>query len=108
MANKSLIGVAIFGLGRAGTIHLLNLIRNPRVSVLYIVEQEIIKAEQAVDTYRLSETEKLTVEQASRAYEDPRQVYEEVTSKVFFIVLLVKTFLGQFRVQFLTQFSPSE
>jgi len=33
------IGVALFGMGRAGTIHFLNLVKNPRVEILYIMER---------------------------------------------------------------------
>lgn len=34
------IGVALFGLGRMGTIHLYNLVREPRVKLLYIIDND--------------------------------------------------------------------
>ena len=39
------IGVAIFGLGRAGTIHAKNIIANPEFHLLYIVEEDLQRAE---------------------------------------------------------------
>ncbi|XP_037089348.1 inositol 2-dehydrogenase-like [Pollicipes pollicipes] len=40
VAHKNQIGMVLFGLGRAGMIHLSNLLANPRVSLLYVVEME--------------------------------------------------------------------
>lgn len=41
----SIVRLAIFGLGRAGTIHLANIIANPRVRVTHIVEADTTKWE---------------------------------------------------------------
>ena len=39
MSDVSRIGIVLFGLGRAGTFHANNLIRNSRVHFKYIVEE---------------------------------------------------------------------
>ncbi|KAJ8940488.1 hypothetical protein NQ318_008526 [Aromia moschata] len=39
-ADKENFGVAIFGIGRAGTIHLANLVVNRKVRILYIVDDD--------------------------------------------------------------------
>jgi len=75
MAESRRHGVAIFGLGRAGMIHFLNLVRNHRVSILYIVERDLLKANEAVDKYRLTETKTVDADDADQVYEDPRWVW---------------------------------
>ena len=44
------VRLAIFGLGRAGCIHLSNIVANPRVTVAYIVEADSAKG--ALESFR--------------------------------------------------------
>ncbi|XP_071945987.1 uncharacterized oxidoreductase YrbE-like isoform X2 [Antedon mediterranea] len=44
MSKPHKIGLAIFGLGRAGMIHIQNAVRNPRVCLKWIVEEDLEKA----------------------------------------------------------------
>ena len=50
------IGVALFGLGRAGSIHFKNLVKNVRIDLKYLVEENVAVAEQFVVDYRLEDT----------------------------------------------------
>ena len=66
------IGVAIFGLGRAGSIHFQNILANYRVTLCYIVEKDIEKAHAIVDKYGLTKSVGVvSPEDAERVYEDP-------------------------------------
>ena len=38
--SKTSIKVALFGMGRAGSIHLANIIANPRIELAYVVESD--------------------------------------------------------------------
>ena len=44
------LGLVLFGAGRAGTIHLNNVARNRRIDLLYVVEDDIAKAEKALES----------------------------------------------------------
>lgn len=72
--NDRTIGIAIFGMGRAGTIHMTNLIRNPRVKVLYIVEDMESKWNDLKSFWRLDSIPILTNKQADQVYKDPKYV----------------------------------
>ena len=52
----STVKLAIFGLGRAGTIHLSNIIANPRVQVTHIVEVDTTKWEPVKNKWNLATT----------------------------------------------------
>jgi len=52
--KMSSLGVALFGLGRAGQIHFGNLVHNPRFHLLYVVDADESKAKQLVDDYHLA------------------------------------------------------
>lgn len=69
------VGVALFGAGRAGTIHLANLAKNPRVNLLYIVEDIKTKWTPLLDYWNLKETKFLASDKAAAVYEDDRLVY---------------------------------
>jgi myo-inositol 2-dehydrogenase/D-chiro-inositol 1-dehydrogenase len=64
------IGVALFGIGRAGMIHFMNLLHNPRVAVLYIVERDLPKAEEIVKKFHLKDTQVVDAENAKEVYQD--------------------------------------
>ena len=65
------VRLAIFGLGRAGTIHLGNIIANPRVSIAYIVEADSSKWDQVKTKWSLDKTTFLHPDSAGKVYEDP-------------------------------------
>ena len=48
MSQGSRIGFAVFGFGRAGHIHTMNIIRNPQVSLKWIVDIDEAKAKDFV------------------------------------------------------------
>ena len=55
-SSPSIVKLAIFGLGRAGTIHLSNIIANPRVTVTHIVEADTTKWEPVRNKWNLATT----------------------------------------------------
>ena len=65
------VRLAIFGLGRAGCIHLSNIIANPRVKVAYIVEADSSKWEPVKTKWSLEKTTFLHPESAEKVYQDP-------------------------------------
>uniref|UniRef100_A0ABD2X536 Gfo/Idh/MocA-like oxidoreductase N-terminal domain-containing protein n=1 Tax=Trichogramma kaykai TaxID=54128 RepID=A0ABD2X536_9HYME len=66
------LGVAIFGLGRAGTIHLSNLVNNPRVKLLYVVDDTESKWKDLKEYWRLDDIPVIGSKQADRVYNDPK------------------------------------
>ncbi|XP_028140621.1 myo-inositol 2-dehydrogenase [Diabrotica virgifera virgifera] len=78
-------GVAIFGIGRAGTIHLLNLIGNRRANILYIVDDDVKKLENIKQSYKrcLGETSFLTSKDRNKVFVD---------SKVDFVICASPTY----------------
>ena len=57
------IGLAILGLGRAGTIHFKNSRNSARASVKYLVDTDVGKCNDLVAKYRLKETVAIKPEQ---------------------------------------------
>ena len=51
--NLRVVRVALFGLGRAGTIHLGNMIGNPAIELKYIVEADVSKWQLCKDQWNL-------------------------------------------------------
>ena len=70
-SSSSPVRLAIFGLGRAGTIHLSNIIANPRVIVAYIVEADSSKWESVKTKWSLEKTTFLHPDSAEKVYKDP-------------------------------------
>ena len=70
-SSSSPVRLAIFGLGRAGTIHLSNIIANPRVIVAYIVEADSSKWESVKTKWSLEKTTFLHPDSAEKVYQDP-------------------------------------
>ena len=66
------VGVALFGVGHIGMIHLMNLLRNERATVCYIVERDVAKATDVVQKLRLTDTVVLSAQDASQVYDDDR------------------------------------
>jgi len=65
------VQLAIFGLGRAGGIHLANIVANPRVKVAYIVESDKAKWEPVKLRWSLESTKFVHPDQAAEVYADP-------------------------------------
>ncbi len=53
VASKGPLRLALFGLGRAGSIHLSNIIANARIELVYIVEADQEKAEKVRARFNL-------------------------------------------------------
>lgn len=66
------VGVALFGAGRAGTVHLASLARNPRVDLLYVVEDARSKWAPLRDHWNLRDARFLAGADAGPVYEDDR------------------------------------
>lgn len=66
------IGVAIFGLGRAGSIHLSNLVKNPRVQLLYVIDDIPSKWDKMRAYWNLKSTVFLTSKEAAKVYSDSK------------------------------------
>ncbi|KAF2905588.1 hypothetical protein ILUMI_00587 [Ignelater luminosus] len=90
--NNNLIGIAVFGIGRAGTIHLTYLLRNPRVKVLYIVEQDKNKWNSIKSYWNVNDEVKfLDFDHADEVYKDknvravivtsPTKTHEDIVTK---------------------------
>ena len=65
------IGVALFGLGRAGKIHLKNIHSNLRIDLKYIVEEDPVIAEKIVADYRLMNTKVIASKNFKTILDDP-------------------------------------
>lgn len=70
-AAPSTVKLAIFGLGRAGTIHLSNIIANPRVQVTHIVEADTAKWEPVKNKWNLATTKFVHPDKAAEVFSDP-------------------------------------
>ncbi|XP_077291817.1 inositol 2-dehydrogenase-like [Arctopsyche grandis] len=77
------IGVAIFGLGRAGSIHLSNLVKNPRVQLLYVVDDIPSKWHKMKAYWGLKSTMFLTSKDAAKVYSDVKVDAVVVASPTF-------------------------
>lgn len=64
--------VAIFGIGRAGTIHLTGVMENPRTELLYIVEDMESRWKDLKTYWKLDNVMFLTSKDADKVYNDPR------------------------------------
>ena len=78
-SNDRVLGVAIFGLGRAGTIHISNIVKNARVKLLYVVEDIESKHQDLKNYWKLGEDVALIHSKDSdKIYKDPRYyIYTE-------------------------------
>ncbi|KAK2162120.1 hypothetical protein LSH36_103g00024 [Paralvinella palmiformis] len=65
------IGLALFGLGRAGFVHFKNVINNPRCRLKYIVDEDTTKVDALLSRYHLTDVKSLSPNSAATAYDDP-------------------------------------
>lgn len=74
------LGVALFGLGRAGRIHFYNVIKNRELELLWIVEEDVEKAEDTLVAERVSTTEVVKPARISEVLRDSRVDFVVVTT----------------------------
>jgi len=70
------LGVALFGVGRAGAIHLLNLLHSERAAAYYIVERDLEKARDIVQKYQMRDTTVVDADDTTQVYSDDRYCTE--------------------------------
>ncbi|KAK0079363.1 hypothetical protein PV325_001350 [Microctonus aethiopoides] len=71
-ADNVVINIAIFGIGRAGTIHLSNIVRNPRCKLLYIVDDIETNWAKIKKHFSLNDVIFLTSKQSEKVFSDPK------------------------------------
>lgn len=69
--NLQHINVALFALGRAGSIHLNNVMKNPRLTLKYIVEPDHEKLLRVQREWKLPESSILSPEEEDKVFQDP-------------------------------------
>ncbi|XP_076320613.1 putative oxidoreductase YrbE [Tachypleus tridentatus] len=69
-ANK--VGIALFGLGRIGTIHFEKILSNPRSELLYCVEKSQSRTDYVQNKWKLSNTRMLTPTESDVIFCDPQ------------------------------------
>ncbi|XP_076300304.1 inositol 2-dehydrogenase [Lasioglossum baleicum] len=82
-ARQPQLRVAIFGIGRAGTIHLNSIMSNPRMKLMYIVEDNESKWSKLRDYWHLDDVTFLNSKQANKVYQDPNVDAVIVASPTF-------------------------
>jgi len=70
MSQGSRIGFVVFGFGRAGYIHTMNIIRNPQVNLKWIVDIDEAKAKDFV-TENFLDAKVVTPSDMEKALRDP-------------------------------------
>ncbi|XP_072386553.1 myo-inositol 2-dehydrogenase-like [Diabrotica undecimpunctata] len=95
-------GVAIFGIGRAGTIHLLNLIGNRRANILYIVDDDLNKLENVKKSYKrcLNETSFLTSKDRNKVFVDSKVDFVICASPTYTHEVIVRSALEHHKAVF--------
>ncbi|KAJ9594221.1 hypothetical protein L9F63_014381 [Diploptera punctata] len=66
------VPMALFGVGRIGTVHLSGLARNPRVELLYIVDEVCDKFDDIKRYWKLENTQFLSGKESDKVFKDPR------------------------------------
>jgi myo-inositol 2-dehydrogenase/D-chiro-inositol 1-dehydrogenase len=66
------VGMALFGIGRAGMIHLGNLMHNTRVELLYVVEESDDRSKSVKDSTGLVRTQFVNTSKIDEVLDDPR------------------------------------
>ncbi|KAF2896972.1 hypothetical protein ILUMI_09203 [Ignelater luminosus] len=82
-SHNGVIGVALFGVGRAGVIHLTSLLKNPRVRILYIVEEDKSKWDALKNYWSLNDIKFLQSIDANHVYNDKNVRAVVVTSPTY-------------------------
>ncbi|KAK3855208.1 hypothetical protein Pcinc_038376 [Petrolisthes cinctipes] len=69
--DLKVINVALFALGRAGSIHLTNVMKNSRLNIKYLVESDRGKLERVQKEWRLPDSVLLSPHQDQKVFSDP-------------------------------------
>lgn len=69
------VGIALFGLGRAGGIHFRNLLANRRVKLLWVVDQNEQHVKSELEKHGATETKFANLEQVETVLADPRYCF---------------------------------
>ena len=83
MADNVATSIALFGLGRAGMIHVQNIIADYRAQLAYIVEVDQKVASDFLAKYRLKETKVVHPDDAQKVYDDQRYVPAKILIETF-------------------------
>lgn len=70
--NDPILKLALFGVGRAGTIHLMSIISNARVELLYIVDDVESNWQNMRKYWHLKNVTFLNGEQSDKVFKDPK------------------------------------
>jgi len=70
--DAPIVKVALFGAGRAGTIHLTSIISNVRVKLIYIVDDVETKWQKMQEYWHLENVVFLNSKQSGKVFEDPK------------------------------------
>ncbi|XP_031829872.1 putative oxidoreductase YrbE [Nomia melanderi] len=70
-ARKERVKLALFGVGRAGSTHLSNIIANRRIQLLYIVDDVESNWEKIREYWHLNDVTFLNSKQSSKVFRDP-------------------------------------
>ena len=80
--------MALFGVGRAGAIHLLNLLHSERATVYCLVERDLAKARDFVQKYQMRDTAVVSAEDTGQVYSDDR--YLNLTKCILSLGLILQ------------------
>ncbi|XP_071540178.1 myo-inositol 2-dehydrogenase-like isoform X2 [Panulirus ornatus] len=69
--DLKVINVALFGLGRAGSIHLANIMRNTRICLKYVVEEDHQRMKCVQAKWHLPDNVLLFPEESEKVFRDP-------------------------------------
>lgn len=83
--SGQIYGVAIFGIGRAGTLHISYLVNLKRVKLLYVVDDDTEKLQKIKSYYNIdtSTTKLITSKDAQQVYKDPNVRFVVVSSPTY-------------------------
>lgn len=69
--SKRRLGVAVFGIGRAGQIHCGNVLANPRLNLQWIIEEDLSLAQKYMVDQKVTTTKVIKAAEMKLAVEDP-------------------------------------
>ncbi|XP_076653096.1 inositol 2-dehydrogenase [Halictus rubicundus] len=90
VARQSQLRLALFGVGRAGTIHLTSIMSNPRIKLMYIVDDIESNWQKLKDYWNLDDVTFLTSKQATKVFQDPNVDAVMVASPTYTHEAIVK------------------
>lgn len=70
--DEPIVKLALFGVGRAGTIHVMSAVSNTRVKLLYIVDDVESNWPKIRKYWRLDDVTFLNSKQSDKVFKDPK------------------------------------